>query len=255
MAVLATASGVLVWQSHQNRLALAEFAALAERYKLASPTQAAAPGAKESIAEAIAIIAEGAAADPRYAEALELLKAGKAAEAEPSLQAAADVKAMRAAQQVGMQVGKPAKAAAAAYRALASIAAISDPGRAREYYAKATRLDPSDIVALFRNGWFQQEAGQFDLAEATYRKVIMSVQASNSEWVLWAHFGKGDIERERGHLDDALATYREGRAIAENRAKSDPANLGWQYDLGISNERIGDLLMALGDQTGALKSY
>ncbi len=259
MAVLAaTAGGVLTWQSQRNRLALAEFAALAERYKLASPTQAAAPGAKESIAEAIAIIAEGAATDPRYAEALKLLKAGKAAEAEAPLQAAAEDKAMRATQAgmpAGTQVGKSAKAAAAAYRALASIAAISDPGQARDFYAKAIRLDPSDVVALFRNGWFQQEAGQFDLAEATYRRVITSVEAINSEWVLWAHFGKGDIERERGHLDDALATYREGRAIAENRAQADRDNLGWQYDLVISNERIGDLLMALGDQSGALKSY
>src|SRR6202042_2015522 len=101
-------------------------------------------------------------------------------------------------------------------------AAISDPGRAREYYANATRLDPSDIVGLFRNGWFQQEAGQFDVAEATYRRVIASVQASNSEWVLWALYGKGDIERERGRLDDALATYREAGTIAENRAKADP---------------------------------
>jgi tetratricopeptide (TPR) repeat protein len=258
MAVLATASGVLTWQSHRNRLALAEFAALAERYKLASPTQAVAPGAKESIAEAITIIAAGAATDPRCAEALEFLKAGKVAEAEPPLQAAAEDKAMRAAQAgmpAGTQVGKSAKAAAAAYRALASIAAISDPKQAREFYAKASRLDPSDVVALFRSGWFQQEAGQFNLAEATYRRVITSVQASNSEWVLWAHFGKGDIERERGHLDDALATYREGRAIAENRAQADPANLGWQYDLVIGNERIGDLLMALGDHAGALKSY
>jgi tetratricopeptide (TPR) repeat protein len=258
MAVLATASGVLTWQSHRNRLALAEFAALAERYKLASPTQAVAPGAKESIAEAITIIAAGAATDPRCAEALEFLKAGKVAEAEPPLQAAAEDKAMRAAQAgmpAGTQVGKSAKAAAAAYRALASIAAISDPKQAREFYAKASRLDPSDVVALFRSGWFQQEAGQFNLAEATYRRVITSDQASNSEWVLWAHFGKGDIERERGHLDEALATYRQARTIAESRDKADLANLGWQYDLAISNERIGDLLMALGDYGEALKSY
>jgi hypothetical protein len=131
VAMLATASGVLLWQSDQRNFAGAEFAALVERYKLASPTQAAAPGAKESFTEAITAIAEGAATDPRYAQALELLRAGKVAEAEPPLKAAAEDKAIGAAR-VGKQVGKPAKAAAAAYRALASIAAISDPGRARE---------------------------------------------------------------------------------------------------------------------------
>src|SRR5262249_56155569 len=55
--------------------------------------------------------------------------------------------------------------------------------------------------------------------------------------------------------DEALATLRQARTIAESRAKADLANLGWQYDLAISNERIGDLLMALGDHGEALKSY
>ena len=110
MVVLATASGVFTWQSRQSRLAVADFAALAERYKLASPTQAAVPGAKESISEAITTIAQGAARDPRYAEALEFLKAGKAAEAEPALKAAAEDKAMRVAQ-IEMQAGKPVRAA------------------------------------------------------------------------------------------------------------------------------------------------
>ena len=222
MAVAATAGGVFLWQSHHSKLAMAEFVALVERYSLASPTQAAAPGAKESFAEAITAIVEGAVTDERYADALGLLKAGKVAEVERPLKAAEEDKAMQAA-----SVRRSAKAAAAAYRALASIAAISDPGRAREYYAKATRFDPSDVVGLFRNGWFQQEAGQFDVAEATYRRVITSDQASNSEWALWAHFGKGDIERERGHLDEALATYRQARTIAQSRAKAtSPTSVG-----------------------------
>jgi hypothetical protein len=35
----------------------------------------------------------------------------------------------------------------------------------------------------------------------------------------------------------------------------DPGNAGWQYDLGISNERIGDVLMAQGNIAEAFKSY
>src|SRR5208282_5967610 len=68
-------------------------------------------------------------------------------------------------------------------------------------------------------------------------------------------FGKGDIERERGHFHGALATYRQAGAIAENLARADPRNIGWHYGLAISNQRIGDLLMALGDQSQALKHY
>jgi tetratricopeptide (TPR) repeat protein len=247
MAVLATASGVFFWQSHQQKVAWAEVAALVDRYKLVHPTQTAVPGAKESLTRAITAIAEAAATDPGYAKALVLLKAGKITEAEQPLSAVAEDKAKRA--------SKDARDAAVAYRNLASIAAISDPGCAREYYAEAARLEPSNIEGLFRNGWFQQEAGQLDVAEASYRRVITSARASNNEWVLWAQFGKGDIERERGHLDDALATYSEASAIAENLAEANPGDIGWQYELGISNERIGDLLMALGNHAQALKYY
>jgi tetratricopeptide (TPR) repeat protein len=247
MAVLATASGVLFWQWDQRKVAWAKAAALIDRYELASPTQAADPGAKESLIQAITAIGERAATDLRYAEALELLRAGKLAEAESRLNAVAEDKARR-----------DPKNGAAAYRNLASIAAISDPAWAREYYAKAARLDPTNIDGMFRNGRFQHEAGQLDVAEASYRMVITSARSVNNEWVLWvlwAQFGKGDIERERGHLDDALATYREAGAIAENLVRADPDNIGWQYDLGISYERIGDLLMALGDHAQALECY
>jgi hypothetical protein len=223
MAALATASGVFLWQSHQQKVAWAEVAALVDRYKIVSPTQTAVPSANESLTEAITGIWEGAATDPRYAKALELLKAGKITEAEQPLNAIAEDKAKRASN---------VQDAAAAYRNLASIAAISDPARARELYAEASRLDPSNIEGMFRNGWFQQEAGQLDVAEVSYRRVITSARASNNEWALWAQLGKGDIERERGHLDDALASYSKVSAIAENLAEANPGNIGWRYELG-----------------------
>jgi acyl-coenzyme A thioesterase PaaI-like protein len=80
MAVLATASGFSFLQAQRQQAARAEIAALVRTYSLASPTQAAIPGAKESLTQAIIAIAEGAATDPRYANALDLLRANKAAE-------------------------------------------------------------------------------------------------------------------------------------------------------------------------------
>ena len=59
----------------------------------------------------------------------------------------------------------------------------------------------------------------------------------------------------RGSLGQALAAYRDGLALADDIASTDPRNARWQYDLGISNERIGDVLMAQGDLSGALRSY
>jgi hypothetical protein len=58
MALLGTASGVCFWQSHQRNVAWGEVAALIDSYELASPTQAAAPGAKESMTRAITAIAK-----------------------------------------------------------------------------------------------------------------------------------------------------------------------------------------------------
>ena len=72
-------------------------------------------------------------------------------------------------------------------------------------------------------------------------------------WPYRARLGLGDIQVERGDLGVAKATYREAAAIADRLAKADPGNAGWQYDLGISNERIGNVQMAQGDLAAALK--
>jgi hypothetical protein len=89
-----------------------------QKYSTPGGAQTAIPGGKASLAEAITAIAEGAETDPRYAQALELLNVGKTADAEPLLKAVADDRAQRA--------DREAKSAAAAYRTVASVAAISD---------------------------------------------------------------------------------------------------------------------------------
>ena len=44
-------------------------------------------------------------------------------------------------------------------------------------------------------------------------------------------------------------------AIADRLAKSDPGNAGWQHDLSVSFERVGDVLVAQGNLPEALKPY
>ena len=135
IAVLAIGGGGTFWQSHRQKITLIEQKITLNLQKheldeihalvdsLITPAEAAVPGAKRSLTKSITAIVEGAATDPRYAQALALLKAGKPKEAEPLLKAVAEEKAKRA--------DKNANEAAAAYRNLASIAAVSDPGRAR----------------------------------------------------------------------------------------------------------------------------
>jgi tetratricopeptide (TPR) repeat protein len=245
---LAVAGGGAYWQSLEQKHTLDEIAALVNRYSLISPASAAVPGARAGLTQAITAIAEGSAADPRYAKALELLKAGNPAEAEPLLKAVAEDKARRA--------DKDAKDAAAAYRNLASIAAVSEPGRARDYYAQAARLDPSDVSGMLQNGWFQQQAGELDAAQAAYARVIAMTEPGRvDEALIWAQLGIGDIQSERGNLCAALATYQGAEAIADRLAKSDPGNADGQRDLSVSYERIGDVQVPQGDLAGALTSY
>ena len=219
VVVLLLAVGGVFWRSHEQATTLVEIDALVAKYAATSENQSA-PGTKQSLTAAITAIAEGAVADPRYAKALDLLKAGKATEAEPLLKAVAEDKAKRA--------GKDSKDAAAAYRNLAAIVAVTDPKQAREYYAEAARLDPSDIHGMLQNGVFQLEAGSLNAAEAAYDRVIeLARSASDKSAVIWAQLGLGRIRQDRGGRGDlagALAAYREAGALADRRAKSDPDN-------------------------------
>ena len=114
---LMAAGGFLAWQSHQRQQIITEVEAIVAKYSIVSPAEAAVPDTKESLTKAITAIAEGAAGDARYAKALELLKAGKPAEAEPLLLAVAEEKESRAARE--------SKQAAAAYENLGAITRLS----------------------------------------------------------------------------------------------------------------------------------
>jgi tetratricopeptide (TPR) repeat protein len=248
IALLVIVGGGLFWQSQQQKQSLNEIAALVDKYNVVTPAQAAIPAVKRNLTESITAIAEGAATDPRYAQALALLKAGKPDEAEPLL------KAMAEDNEKGLD--KKAKVTAAAYRTLASIAGISNPARARDYFAQAARLDPSNVNGMLLNGFFQEQAGQLDDAQAAFARVIAMAKpgADDAELVL-AKFGIADIAQQRDDLGAALATNYEARSIAERLAQADPGNVIWQGEIGFGDQNIGDIQMAKGDLAAALKSY
>src|SRR6516162_9018154 len=89
-----------------------------------------------------------------------------------------------------------------------------------------------------------------------YRRLLALKQAEpDSREAYWARLGLGDIERSRGRLDPALASYRAAHSSADRLAKADPGNAGWQRDLSASYEKIGDVLVAQGNLPEALKSF
>ena len=59
----------------------------------------------------------------------------------------------------------------------------------------------------------------------------------------------------QGDLPEALKSYRDGLAIRDRLAKADPGNAGWQRDLSVSYDKVGDVLVAQGNLPEALKSY
>jgi tetratricopeptide (TPR) repeat protein len=67
--------------------------------------------------------------------------------------------------------------------------------------------------------------------------------------------GIGDVLVAQGNLPEALKSFRDGLAIAEQLAQADPGNAVWQRDLSVSFNKIGDVLVAQGNLPEALKSF
>jgi hypothetical protein len=66
-------------------------------------------------------------------------------------------------------------------------------------------------------------------------------------------------KRRRSFRAEAIgrtaAPARYGLAIRERLAQSDPGSAGWQRDLSVSYNKVGDVQMAQGDLAGSLKSH
>ena len=56
----------------------------------------------------------------------------------------------------------------------------------------------------------------------------------------------------QGNLPEALKSFRDSLAITDRLAKADPGNAGWQRDLSVSYDRVGDVLVAQGNPPEAL---
>ena len=204
---------------------VADIEAIVRQYAPIGSAQAA------PLTEALKSIVAGAATNPKYAQALVLLQGGKPAEAEPLLREAA--REMEARDKLSI------KQTAEAYRTLGAIAGLRDPKAALEAYAKAVELDPDNADALYWAGWLQKESGNLAAAERAYLRLLALPSGTQyGDHAFWSRSGLGDIALARGNLPDALRSYRDGLAIADRLAKADPGNAGWQFDLGISNERL-----------------
>ena len=65
----------------------------------------------------------------------------------------------------------------------------------------------------------------------------------------------GNVLVVRGNLPQALASFRDGLAIAERLTKAAPTNDRWQHDLSVSYSKIGEVLVSEGNLPAALTSF
>jgi hypothetical protein len=57
------------------------------------------------------------------------------------------------------------------------------------------------------------------------------------------HLLRGSTAVAYGDLEEADAAYRACLAIRERLAAADPSNAGWQRDLSVSQNKVGDVLL------------
>jgi tetratricopeptide (TPR) repeat protein/MinD-like ATPase involved in chromosome partitioning or flagellar assembly len=227
---------------------------------LLEKSPAAGTDAQQTIVAAVKAIVQGAeTGDSRLAQALGLLKENKIAEATELLTAVAldqQARAEKKAAEKEKAAENDRKEAAVAYHNLGAIAGLADPKRALEAYEKALALDPDDLDSLYRAGSIQIDYGNLRAAqELLERALTLAKTANRADYEGRALVGLGTIKLLRGDLTAALQSYQDGLAIANQLAKSDPANAEWQRDLSVAYEKIGDAQVARGDLQAALKSY
>ena len=59
----------------------------------------------------------------------------------------------------------------------------------------------------------------------------------------------------QGKLQEAIEAYQQGLAIGKALAQQDKTNSGWQRDLSIGYEKVGDVLVAQDKLQEALEAY
>ena len=77
----------------------------------------------------------------------------------------------------------------------------------------------------------------------------------HSKAAMLIEFGDVYANSNAGDGARALAAYEEGLEIRRRLAATDPGNTGWQRDVSVSLDRIGDLRLRAGETAAALAAY
>jgi tetratricopeptide (TPR) repeat protein len=123
-------------------------------------------------------------------------------------------------------------------------------------FTEAARLDPDNVWIAIDLGDLHHFHGALSRAAAAYTDARDAAQRANADRDLCVSHNKiGDIRRDQGDLQAALASYQAALAIAERLAAADPANAEAQRDLSISHNKIGDIRRTQRDLQAAMLSH
>ena len=121
----------------------------------------------------------------------------------------------------------------------------------------ARERNRSELEPLLRTAALYEAKAQATEARALYAEIL----DIEPDWpqalhaAFWFLTQQGDRARSYASLADASHDYQEAQRLAQQLTVADPANTGWQRDLSVSHNKIGDVLVAQGDGAGALAAY
>ena len=72
---------------------------------------------------------------------------------------------------------------------------------------------------------------------------------------IWTHLFIGDLHVLLGNLKAAKQSFERAKSLVEALVERDAAYSGWQRDLSVCHNRIGNVLLKQGDDSGALTAY
>jgi tetratricopeptide (TPR) repeat protein len=123
-------------------------------------------------------------------------------------------------------------------------------------FAEAASLDPSFVWLWIALGDLWVTRGSLAEAKRAFVAARDAAARGGADRDLSvSHNRIGEVQRAQGDLVGALKSYRDGLAITDRLAKSDPGNAGWQRELYASHTFVGVAQFNHGDLAGALKSY
>ena len=191
------------------------------------------------------------------------MKAGDAAAAERLFAEVLEAQEQEAAAIAARAADKRREAAKAA-RNIAALARASNVGKAARLLQTRGHARSGRRADVGRYARAAMDAGRTEEGKAAFEQAASRTRDGNDPRLhYWATLGLGDVALAQGNLPSARRHYETAAAIAEPIAKADPGsgsgaspgNAGWQRDLSVSHNKIGDVLVEQGNLPAALDAY